>query len=311
MSIGPVDPKDLFTLMLDVREFSFLWYKARQSYYKGERFTKEEKDRLKELFEHIANEIGILPFKGRLLKRIIVRRPKLLPKFTKIPVVTDIFLQLLIEYLNYKCDHAVWDDISKDPENRLKAYLDRNQSRLHAANGHIFEIIVRKWLSEIINSHWRNVQRVQFPAFPGKEVHGIEIDAFSMIRENDTLILSLAEIQWSLKDEHVIYPYPGGKYSLIEEVGMKLNISIEYINKYFNPKKIIVKEVGLIGAKKIHSSHKNHILQKLRNTINKSSIKVEKYFVYDIEDILNSVKVLPNDNALRKTIDVIVKLQNV
>ena len=61
--------------MLDVREFSNLWLIAR----KGEASDSERK-RLSELVEKLCEELEVLPFRGRLVKHLLVRRPKLLPK---------------------------------------------------------------------------------------------------------------------------------------------------------------------------------------------------------------------------------------
>jgi len=52
---------ELFDLLINVREFSRLWYKRRT-----EKLTKDEKERMKKAFQYIVKNVKILPFKGKI-----------------------------------------------------------------------------------------------------------------------------------------------------------------------------------------------------------------------------------------------------
>ncbi|MEM2178215.1 MAG: hypothetical protein QW272_05285 [Candidatus Methanomethylicaceae archaeon] len=96
--------------------------------------------------------------------------PTLLPRWTGIPKTVDDILRLAIEYLTYRCDHIIGEDIIKEPKN-IYVYLNRNIQRQEEANGHIFEIIIRRWLKEFRESNWLNMQRLQILALPGWKLH--------------------------------------------------------------------------------------------------------------------------------------------
>ena len=97
------DPKKLLELLADVREFANLWLMTR-----GGEASEPERRRLGELFERLCEELEVLPFRGRLVKHLLVWRPRLLPEWMAgIPGSVDKILALLKEYLSYVCDHAV------------------------------------------------------------------------------------------------------------------------------------------------------------------------------------------------------------
>jgi hypothetical protein len=101
--------------LLDVREFSNLWLIARRGEASG-----SERKRLSELVEKLCEELEVLPFRGRLVKHLLVRRPKLLPKWAAgVPDAVDKILALFKEYLSYVYDQAVWQNIRSSETRRL------------------------------------------------------------------------------------------------------------------------------------------------------------------------------------------------
>jgi len=156
------DSKKLFELLVDIREFANLWLMARR----GEA-SKAERRRLGELVEKLCKELEVLPFRGRLVKHLLVWKPRLFPEWLAgIPRATDKILALLQEYLSYVCDHAVWQSVSQDPS-KLDDYVkDMQNRRPDQTNGLMFEIIARRWLREVVKGHWVNSQNLVVPIKP-------------------------------------------------------------------------------------------------------------------------------------------------
>lgn len=304
------DPKELFDLLLDLREFSNLWLQVRIKTRLGEE-AKAEKQRLDELIEKLADKLEILPFRGRLLKHLLTRRPTILPKWTGIPDTVDKILSVIIEYLTYRCDYAVWEDIRLRPE-KIKEYIDRNAHRKDKANGHIFEIVVRKWLKEFMDPYWRNVQRLQLPALPGMSLHGIEMDAVSMIKEDEKIKLSTAEIKWTLDQNFAIMGKPPDKKPIVQEYAENISILLLHLNKFTKVTNIQIKEVALIGGNKLQPIEKNDISQRLRERISKELSKrdlkytPEKVKTYDITDIQETVK--DSQNPLKEVVSFLARM---
>ncbi|MEM1944530.1 MAG: hypothetical protein QXO86_01210 [Nitrososphaerota archaeon] len=229
MSLEPHtrNAKDLFDLSLDLREFLELWRKTRE-----EDASQDERKLLSGMVKRLAEELNVLPFRGPLPQHLLTRRPKLFPRWTGDAV--DKVLNIMAEYLSYRYDHVVWEDICRNPET-VNEYINRNPARREKANGFIFELIARRWLKEVGGEHWRNVQRIQVLTPPrlrsiGIDLcqiskrglkHGIEVDAFSALKSNRQLNISIAEIECSLTNS-----------ALVLEMVAKAIILAEYFKKY-------------------------------------------------------------------------------
>lgn len=302
-------PKELFDLSLDLKEFFQLWLKAR----KGE-ISKSEKQRLGKMVRNLAEELNILPFRGRLLQYILTRRPTLLPRWTRIPEAVDKVLTLTIEYLTYRCDHVIWNDISSRPEN-IDEYLRRNPHRHDSANGQIFEIIVRRWLKEVIGKHWINVQRLQVPALPYFGLHGIEIDAFSLLQEDSLYTVSVAEVKWTLTQETALLGSPERtKGTVVEEFSNKLLVIHDHFKRFYNitPR---YKEVALIAGNAIPPVQKTTISKRFQEsvirTLSQRQLQCDRENIklYDICDIREIAK--ESSTAIRNVIEHIIRIRNV
>jgi hypothetical protein len=87
-------------------------------------------------------------------------------------------------------------------------YVKKKQGE--ETNGLIFEIIVRRWLKEVLKGYWLNVQNLTIPIKPKlvnipkidkieeRLWHSIELDAFSLSRFDNQYIAAVAEIKWRL-----------------------------------------------------------------------------------------------------------------
>lgn len=299
MSLGyyTQDSKELFNLLLDIREFASLWLEIRKKTEKHEKVSKEEIQRLNELIEHIADKVEILPLRGRLLKYIIIKRPILLPKFigeiTGIPDMVNKILALLIEYLNYKCDYVVWHDISNTPEN-IDDYLKSEPQK--NANGLMFEIIIRRWLKEIKKEHWINTQSFSTLIKP-RNRHGIEIDALSITRQQNQYNIAAAEIKWTLVIKDTGEAIHLDK-SLNKEISVskKFSESLESLTEHFEKWLKITtnyKEIALISGGKISEGFKQKARDYLFQELAQTKIKLNTpqiIQIYDIDDVWNTVK---------------------
>jgi len=279
------DPKELFNILLDLREFSSLWLEVRLKARRGES-AKAEKQRLGELIEKLAERLEILPFRGRLIKHLISRRPTILPKWTGAPETVDKTLSILTEYLTYRCDHAVWHDISQNPTN-IDEYLKRGDKE--EKNGLMFEIIVRRWLKEIINKHWVNVESLVVPIKPNNGYHSIEIDAFSLTRQKEYHVAAVAEVKWRL---HLLLskePVDAGGRPLIPKFTNNIQELSHHFSKWLGIS-LTYKEIALVTGSSIEFQDKTHIIDKLSTTLSQKNIHTEHVNLYDMNDIWNSVK---------------------
>lgn len=288
------DPKKLFDLLLDIREFSSLWLAARR----GEA-SESKKKRLGELVEKLCEELEVLPFRGRLVKHLLVRRPKLLPKWAAgVPDAVDKILSLFKEYLSYICDQAVWQGISQDPL-KLDEYVKDNVQKREPeqTNGLMFEIIVRRWLREVVKGHWVNAQNLVVPIRPGPSP-SIEIDAFSLTRPDNQYTVAVAEVKWRFHispDIGIIDPK--SKRPLRDTVADRLEKLTGHFNEWLRTNLNYV-EVALISAHHIDSKDKH--ANALSEALSNKGIKCENTRVYDIEDIYESVK--SSDHTLKEVI---------
>jgi hypothetical protein len=298
------DPKKLFELLLDVREFSNLWLIARRGEASG-----SERKRLGELVEKLCEELEVLPFRGRLVKHLLVRRPKLLPKWAAgVPDAVDKILALFKEYLSYVCDQAVWQSISQDPA-KLDDYIKGMQTAKkdpEQTNGLMFEIIARRWLREVINGHWINVQNLVVPIKPAllqptKWLHSIEIDAFSLTRFDNQYRAAVAEVKWRfhiIPDKGIIDPK--STLPLKDVVADRLEKLTEHFNEWLGSRLSYV-EVALISAHPVNGKDKHAYA--LSEALSHKGIKCGNVKVYDIEDIYELVK--SSDHPLKEIISYI------
>lgn len=286
------DPKELFDLLLDVRELSKLWLKTRLG-----TSSQEEKEKLGKMIRKLAGELKVLPFRGRLLQYILKRRPVLFSRrWTTIPAVVDSILSILVEYLTYRCDHVIWEDIIRNPEKTLSEYLKRNLHRREDANGHIFEIVVRRWLCEFQSKHWINVQRIQIPSLPKHRLHGVEIDAFSITKEDDHYNLAVAEIKWTINYERALLGNPEeSKESIINQFITKLQIIDEHFKRFIGVTPHY-REVAIISGNALYPSHRKLIHDRFLTRVVKDlssrqvSFDKENIKIYDLYDIWETVK---------------------
>jgi hypothetical protein len=101
------------------------------------------------------------------VKHLLVRRPRLLPKWAAgVPDAVDKILALFKEYLSYVCDQTVWQNISQGPSKLDEYVKDIQKRKPDQTNGLIFEIIARKWLREVVKGHWINAQNLVVPIKP-------------------------------------------------------------------------------------------------------------------------------------------------
>lgn len=293
------DPRKLFELLLDIRDFSNHWLIARR----GEA-SESEKKRLGELVEKLCEELEVLPFRGRLVKHLLVRRLTLLPKWAAgVPDAVDKILALFKEHLSYVCDQAVWQNISQDPS-KLDNYIKDNQKKdPEQTNGLMFEIIARRWLREVVKGYWINAQNLVIPikpiaVKPGKWLHSIEVDAFSLTRLDNQYRAAVAEIKWRFHispNEGIIVPK--SCHPLRDIIATRLQKLIEHFNEWLGIHLNYV-EVGLISAHPIHD--KDRHVYALSEALSHKGIKCEKVKVYDIKDIYESVK--SSDHPLKEVI---------
>jgi len=290
------DPKKLFELLIDIREFSNLWLIARRA-----EVSESEKKRLGELVEKLCEELEVLPFRGRLVKHLLVRRPMLLPKWAAgIPDAVNKILALFKEYLSYVCDQAVWQSISQDPS-KLDDYVKDMQTAKKDAeqtNGLMFEIIARRWLREVVNGHWINAQNLVVPVRPKRSWHSIEIDAFSLTRLDNQYRAAVAEVKWRFHispDEGIIDPK--GTRPLRDIVADRLEKLTEHFNEWLRIRLNYV-EVALISAHPVDGKDKHAYA--LSEALSHKGIKCENVKVYDIEDMYESVK--SSDHPLKEVI---------
>jgi len=281
------DPKELFDLLLDLREFSDLWLQVRIKTRIGEE-AKAEKQRLGELIEKLADKLEILPFRGRLLKHLLTKRPTILPKWTGIPETVDKILFLVIEYLTYRCDHAVWQDISQNPTN-INEYLEGKEQ---PANGLMFEIIIRRWLREIKKEHWLNTQSFRTP-IKASNKHSIEIDALSLIKQQTHYHVAAAEIKWTLtikqSGEAIQIDKKGWEISISKKFSESLKSLEEHFERWLKIKTSYT-EIALVSGIQISPEYKQKAKNFLYQELSKRNVKTEIIQVYDVEDIWNTVK---------------------
>jgi hypothetical protein len=293
------DPIKLFELLLDIREFSNLWLMARR----GEA-SESEKKRLSELVEKLCEELEVLPFRGRLVRHLLLRRPKLLPNWAAgIPDAVDKILALLKEYLSYVCDQAVWHNISQAPS-KLDDYIkDIQKKDQEQTNGLMFEIIARRWLREVVKGYWINAQNLVVPIKPitpqpKKWLHSIEIDAFSLTRFDNQYGAAVAEIKWRFHispDKGIIDPK--STRPLRDIVAVRLEKLTEHFNEWLRSHLNYV-EVALISAHPVDGKDKH--VYALSEALSHKGIECENVKVYDIEDIYESVK--SSDHPLKEVI---------
>uniref|UniRef100_A0A7C2P0J5 Uncharacterized protein n=1 Tax=candidate division WOR-3 bacterium TaxID=2052148 RepID=A0A7C2P0J5_UNCW3 len=290
------DPKKLFELLIDIREFSNLWLMVRR----GE-VSEPEKKRLGELVEKLCEELEVLPFRGRLVKHLLVRRPKLLPKWAAgIPEAVNKILALFKEYLSYICDQAVWQNISQDPT-KLDDYVkDMRTAKkgVEQTNGLMFEIIARRWLREVVNGHWINAQNLVVPIRPKMPWHSIEIDAFSLTRVDNQYRAAIAEVKWRFHispDKGIIDPK--STRPLRDIVADRLEKLTEHFNEWLRIHLNYI-EVALISAHPVNDKDKHAYA--LSEALSYKGIKCQNVKVYDIEDIYESVK--SSDHPLKEVI---------
>ncbi len=287
------DPKRSFELLLDLKEFTNLWLDAREGKISG-----PEKKRLGELVVKLSEELGILPFRGRLLKHILIRRPKLLPEWAGIPDAVDKILTMLTEYLTYICDNTVWQNISQAPS-AIEDYINKKPGE--ETNGLMFEIIVRRWLREVVKGYWINVQNLVVPIKPKmvaipkfgtdkpekKTWHLIEIDAISLTRFNDQHMAAVAEIKWRpniLGDGSILDL--NGRY-VDDLLSTKLRELIENFNKWLGAD-INYAEVALISGHPVNN--RDAATAVLSKKLSEKGIKYKDVKLYDINDMYKSVR---------------------
>lgn len=296
MSTEPhaLDAKELFDLLLDMREFLELWQKARRG-----KVDKNEKEQLGRMVGRLAGELNVLPFRGRLLQYMLTRRPTLLPRWTGIPDAVDKVLNIVLEYLTYRYDHVVWEDIRSNPK-AISEYINRNPDRREKANGFIFELIARRWLKEARGEHWSNVQRIQILTPPGLKPigadegrlrHGIEVDAFSVLKSHRQLNIAIAEIERSLTNS-----------ALVLEIVTKAIIIAEYFKKHLG-KGVNYAEIALVGCRRLTQEEKDDLKRELKRSVahylpmNSVGYTEKHINVYDLEDMLKSTETLETDLA--------------
>jgi len=131
--------------------------------------SESEKKRLSELVEKLCEELEVLPFRGRLVKHLLVRRPRLLPKWaTGVPDAVDKILALFKEYLSYVCDQAVWQNISKDPSKTRRLYQGYSKEGSRANE----RLNVRDNSEEMVKrSRQRILDKCPKPSSPHKANH--------------------------------------------------------------------------------------------------------------------------------------------
>jgi hypothetical protein len=289
LSSNLFDAKELFSLLLDLREFAELWLKARKGIA-----TREEKKQLSKKVKELAEKLDIFPFHGFFLKYFLSKKPTILPKWIKIPYVVDNILNLTLEYLTYRCDHVIWEDISNRPEN-IDIYLKRNLNRYEKANGHIFEIVIRRWLKEVIGNHWCNVQRLQIPALSGRKTSGKELDAVSILKRGGYYNVAVAEIKLTLTREIAFGTVE--KRGVLEEFADKLQVLNDHFMKYIKTK-VYFSEIAIIAGNTLGYGQKRELNEKLQKNIFKLQPRLncrkENIKLYDMNDILKILESRPN-----------------
>lgn len=303
------DPQEIFNLLLNIREFVTLWLETRKKQVKNEEISKEEMDRLGELIEELSDSLEILPFSGSLLKLIITNRPIFLQGWlgdiTGIPEAVNKLLALLIEYLSYKCDHVIWYDISRNP-GRINEYLKTEPQK--EANGLMFEIIIRRWLREIKGKHWVNTQSFRTPIIP-RDRHGIEIDAFSITKEQNQYNVAAAEIKWTLalKPSGEAFQIKHNREISVSEKFSDNLISLANHFEEWQKIKINYKEIALISGNPISTEYKQSAKNFLAQKLTQLNVKQDMIQIYDIDDVWETVR--HTEHSIKNVIEEIRKLR--
>jgi hypothetical protein len=285
------DPKKSFELLLLLREFTNLWLDARSG-----KLGAKEKERFGRLVDELAGGLNVLPFRGWLLKNMLSRRPKLLPEWTGIPDAVDRILAVLTEYLAYVCDHIVWQNISQTPST-IDDYVKKKQGE--ETNGLIFEIIVRRWLKEVLKGYWLNVQNLTIPIKPKlvnipkidkieeRVWHSIELDAFSLSRFDNQYIAAVAEIKWRLNvtDDGKILDYK--RRYIHELLPVKLKEVASHFKRFLGIN-VNYAEVALISNTPV--TNKSTAIDTLYRKLSEHNVKFKEVRLYDLDDIYYSVK---------------------
>ncbi|MEM1574087.1 MAG: hypothetical protein QXY96_06400 [Candidatus Methanomethylicaceae archaeon] len=298
LSSNLFDAKELFTLLLDLRELAELWLKARKGLA-----TKEEKKQLGKKVKELAEKLDIFPFHGFFLKYLLPKKPTILPKWIKIPYAVDNILNLTLEYLTYRCDHVIWEDISSNPRN-INAYLKENSNRFDDAIGYIFEVIIRRWLKEVIGKHWCNVQQLLVPLLPRHKPRCIpEIDAVSILKVNNYYHISAAEIKWTLTRERALgtIEEPTG---VLEKFTQRLQVLNDHFIKYIKAK-IYFPEIAIIAGNTLGYGQKRELNEKLQKNIFRLQPRLncrrENIKIYDMNDILETLE--KRQNSIKSVIE--------
>jgi len=297
-----MDAGELFDLLLDLREFIALWRKAREG-----KASSNERAQLGRMVKNLAQDMNILPLRGRLLQHLLPRKPVILPKRSGIPVVVDKLLDVMVEYLNYRYDHEVWEEIRKNAET-IKEYMNRNRNRRQLAHGFIFELIARRWLKSARGEHWGNVQRIQILTPPELTCqgiqHGIEVDAFSMMKSNQQLNVAIAEMEIRLTNS-----------ATADEIATKAVVLAKYFKRYLR-REVNYVEIALIGCRRLPTGEKNDLRRLLRESVRRELTKHNINYseddvnVYDVDDMLRSVGNQKNEPDLAKLINYISSNMN-